>query len=93
MGRYKYLATTQFRKDVKLCIKRGRPIDELKSVIEQLLESGQLPARYKPHKLVGPLKGLWECHIQPDWLLIWGQRDDELIMIMTRTGTHSDVFG
>ena len=93
MAKYRYLATTQFKKDVKLCIKRGKPIEELKSVVEQLLESGQLPARYKPHKLAGPLTGLWECHIQLDWLLIWEQRDDELIMIMTRTGTHSDVFG
>lgn len=93
MAKYRYLATTQFKKDVKHCIKRGKPIEELKSVVEQLLESGQLPARYKPHKLAGPLTGLWECHIQPDWLLIWEQRDDELIMIMTRTGTHSDVFG
>lgn len=93
MAKYRYLATTQFKKDVKLCIKRGKPIEELKSVVEQLLESGQLPARYKPHKLAGPLAGLWECHIQSDWLLIWEQRDDELIMIMTRTGTHSDVFG
>lgn len=93
MAKYRYLATTQFKKDVKLCIKRGKPIEELKSVVEQLLESGLLPARYKPHKLAGPLAGLWECHIQSDWLLIWEQRDDELIMIMTRTGTHSDVFG
>ena len=92
MAKYRYLATTQFKKDVKLCIKRGIPMDALRSVIEQLLESGQLPARYKPHKLSGLLKGLWECHIQSDWLLIWEQRDEELIMVMTRTGTHSDVF-
>lgn len=93
MAKYKYLVTIQFKKDVKLCVKRGKPMEALKSVIEQLLEFGQLPAQYKPHKLAGPLKGLWECHIQPDWLLIWEQRDDELIMLMTRTGTHSDVFG
>lgn len=92
MAKYRYLVTNQFKRDVKLCVKRGKPIDALRSVIEQLLESGQLPARYKPHKLVGLYKGLWECHIQPDWLLIWEQRDDELIMVMTRTGTHSDVF-
>lgn len=93
MAKYKYLVTNQFKKDVKLCIKRGKPIEELKIAIELLLESGQLPVRYKPHRLAGPLKGLWECHLQPDWLLIWQQRDDELIMLMTRTGTHSDVFG
>ena len=93
MAKYKYLATTQFIKDVKLCVKRWKPMEALKSVIEQLLESGQLPAQYRPHRLSGPLKGLWECHIQPDWLLIWEQEDDELIMLMTRTGTHSVVFG
>ena len=92
MAKYRYLVTNQFKKDVKLCAKRGKPMDALKSVIEQLMESGQLPSRYKPHKLAGQLKGLWECHIQPDWLLIWEQRDDELIMLMTRTGTHADVF-
>ena len=68
-------------------------MDALRTVVELLLETGQLPALYRPHKLAGPLHGLWECHIQPDWLLIWEQRDDELIMLMTRTGTHSDVFG
>ena len=93
MAKYKYLVTNQFKKDVRLCIKRGRPMDALRTVVELLLETGQLPAQYRPHKLAGPLQGLWECHIQPDRLLIWEQRNDELIMLMTRTGTHSDVFG
>lgn len=56
--------------------------------------AGKRPAarEYKPHKLAGPLGGLWECHIQSDSLLIWEQKEDELILLMTRTGTHSDVF-
>ena len=58
-----------------------------------LLEAnGSLPPKYRPHKLSGNMHGIWECHIQPDWLLIWEQRDEELIMLMTRTGTHADVF-
>ena len=92
MAKYRYLVTNQFKKDVKLCAKLGKPMDALKSVIEQLLESGQLPSRYKPHKLAGQLKGLWECHIQSDWLLIWSQNDQELTLLFTDTGTHSDLF-
>ena len=63
-----------------------------RQVAEMLENTGTLPSLYSPHKLSGKYVGLWECHIQPDWLLIWEQRDDELIMLMTRTGTHADVF-
>ena len=92
MAKYRYVVTTQFKRDVKLCIKRGLPIDKLKTVIDLLLENGQLPKEYRPHKLVGNWTGLWECHIQSDWILIWEQKENELIMLMTRTGTHADVF-
>ena len=51
-----------------------------------------LPEKHKDHALTGNWVGHRECHIQPDWLLIWEQRDEELIMLMTRTGTHADVF-
>ena len=58
-----------------------------------LLEAnGSLPAKYHPHKLSGNLNGIWECHIQPDWLLIWEQHDQELILVMLNTGSHSDLF-
>lgn len=89
MAKYKYLTTTQFRKDVKLCLKQGRAMDMLEKVITLLLNEGKLPAEYHPHKLSGHLAGLWECHIQSDWLLIWDQDDNKLTMIMTRTGSHS----
>ena len=92
MAKYKYFTTTQFRKDVRLCIRQGRSMDVLEHVITLLLENGYLPGEFHPHKLSGRLNGLWECHIQADWLLIWEQREDELIMVMTRTGTHSEVL-
>lgn len=92
MAKYKYLTTTQFRKDVKLCAKQGRAMDVLEKVIGLLLNEGRLPAEYHPHKLSGSLQGLWECHIQSDWLLIWDQNDTELTMLMTRTGSHSQVL-
>ena len=58
-----------------------------------LLErDGSLPAIYRPHKLTGDRRGQWECHIEPDWLLIWEQYDDELVLIMINTGSHSDLF-
>lgn len=57
-----------------------------------LQESGQLPVNYKPHKLSGNYKECWECHIKPDWLLIWKQNDKELTLLLLDTGTHSDLF-
>ena len=90
--KYKIVATKRFEKDVKRCKKRNLPMDKLKKVILLLEEFGKLPSEYKPHKLSGPHAGSWECHIMPDWLLIWKQDDDELVLVMTNTGSHSDVF-
>ncbi len=53
---------------------------------------GSLPAKYKPHRLKGNHKGLWECHIQPNWLMIWEQNDSELVLLFLETGTHADLF-
>ena len=68
-------------------------MDELRKVMSLLVENGALPNNYRPHKLKG-IKGsaTWECHIQPDWLLVWEQNEEELIMLMLDTGTHSDLF-
>ena len=68
-------------------------MQELKDAISILLEQGFLPPEYKAHKLSGNMNGIWECHIRPNWLLVWEQNDDELIMLMLRTGTHQEVFG
>ena len=64
----------------------------LREVMELLAKDGKLPPRYKPHKLSGIYAGCWECHIKPDWLLVWQQNDHELILLFTNTGTHSDLF-
>ncbi|MBQ7853315.1 MAG: type II toxin-antitoxin system YafQ family toxin [Muribaculaceae bacterium] len=91
--KYDILFSNQFKRSYKRCIKRGYNKTLFEKVITILSESGTLPPRYKPHKLTGEWAGLWECHIQPDWLLIWEQRESELILILTDTGTHSDLFG
>ena len=90
---YKLTTSRQFERDVKRCIKRGLPMDEFQTVIKLLVRDGKLPATYRPHKLTGDRKGQWECHIQPDWLLIWKQYEDELLLLMLNTGSHSDLFG
>lgn len=89
---YKIRTTNRFEKSLKQCLKRGYNPLLFKNVIELLEEKGSLPIKYKPHKLSGQYFGLWECHIAPDWLLIWKQDDKELTLLLTDTGTHSDLF-
>jgi mRNA interferase YafQ len=89
---YKIGYTTRFKKDFKRCKKRGFDISVLENVIEILRLDGHLPRIYKPHKLTGHYIDCWECHLQPDWLLVWMQNDKELIILFTNTGTHSDLF-
>ncbi|MBR1935878.1 MAG: type II toxin-antitoxin system YafQ family toxin [Muribaculaceae bacterium] len=90
--KYRLQVTNEFKRDLKRCRKRGLPLAELWEVVGLLLEGRQLDAKYRTHILQGDRKGLWECHIRPDWLLIWEQHDDKLILIMLNTGTHSDLF-
>jgi len=89
---YQLTTTNKFNKSLKLCEKRGYDLTLLGKVIDTLQETGTLPSKYKPHKLTGNFKGCWECHIKPDWLLIWKQNDKELILLFLDTGTHSDLF-
>ena len=67
-------------------------MDELRKVISILSQTGTLPQEYSPHKLSGNRIGQWECHIKPDWLLVWRQNNTELTLLMLNTGTHSDIF-
>ena len=90
---YKISTTNQFEKDLKRCIKRGYPMDEFRTVIQLLERDGRLPEVYRPHMLHNDRQGQWECHIQPNWLLIWKQIGNELELLMLNTGTHSDLFG
>ncbi|QNL50331.1 type II toxin-antitoxin system YafQ family toxin [Olivibacter sp. SDN3] len=89
---YQLEQTGKFKKDIKLAKKRGLGMRLLDEVVTQLVESGTLPPKNKPHKLTGNYKGFWECHIQPDWLLVWEQDDAIRLITLTRTGTHSDLF-
>ena len=89
---YKISFSNKFKKDYKLCKKRGYDISKLEEVIILLQKNGKLPSKYKPHVLKGDYSGLWECHIKPDWLLVWLQDDNELTLLLTNTGTHSDLF-
>ena len=84
--------TNRFIKDLKLCKKRGLDIQLIQDAVALLADTGTLPAQYHPHRLSGNRQGQWECHIQPNWLLIWEQNERELILIMVNTGTHSDLF-
>lgn len=84
--------TNRFRKDLVRCQKQGKDIALIHSVISTLAQDGALPSKYRPHKLSGRYAGKWECHIQSDWLLVWEQHDDQLRMVMTNTGSHSDIF-
>ncbi len=90
--KYSILYTKQFEKQLKMCSKRGLDISLLTKAIDILQENGALPVQYKSHKLSGKYLGLWECHLRPDWLLVWKQNDNELILIFTATGSHSDLF-
>lgn len=83
--------TNKFKKDVKKMKKRGKSFDVFKQVIQQLAQGELLDEKFRDHKLRGNYVGTRECHIEPDWLLIYEDHDNELILI--RTGTHSDLFG
>jgi mRNA interferase YafQ len=89
---YEICLTTKFKKDFKLVKKRGLKIELLEEVLVLLRSNGNLPTKYKPHFLKGNYKGLWECHIQPDWLLIWEQEESIKLITLIRTGSHSDLF-
>ena len=89
---YLIKTTRTFEADVKRCKKRGYDIPALMKVVKLLEKNGTLPKQYKAHKLEGNYKGHWECHIKPNWLLVWQQNDRELVLLLTNTGTHSDLF-
>jgi mRNA interferase YafQ len=82
--------TTQFKKDVKRAEKRGKDMTELKAVLDLLIEGKPLPPEYKDHPLRGNFAGSRDCHIQPDWILIYTLVESHVRF--ERTGTHSDLF-
>ena len=91
--KYTVKFTTQFRKDYKLAIKRGLKIELLEEVVALLATGTPLPEKNKDHALSGDWVGHRDCHILPDWLLIYRIENDVLVLTLARTGTHSDLFG
>ena len=89
---YSVNTTKRFDKQLKRCLKRGLDLQLLYDAIALLKTNGSLPAQYRPHKLSGKFQGVWECHIEPDWLMTWEQNDMELTLLFLQTGTHSDLF-
>lgn len=84
---------TAFKKDFKRIQKRGYDLSLLEDVITKLAEQQALEPARKDHALSGNGKGFRECHITPDWLLIYQVRENELVLVLTRTGTHAELFG
>ncbi len=82
----------QFKKDLKLAQKRGYKLELLEYVVDQLAAGETLSEKYRDHSLTGNYAGFRECHIQPDWLLVYRVENSELILFLSRTGTHSDLF-
>ena len=82
--------TAQFKKDFKLAQRRGRNIKLLKEVLSSLANDQPLDVRYRDHALMGRYSGTRECHVQPDWLLIYRLTDEELVLV--RLGSHADLF-
>ena len=89
---YTVKISNRFRKQFRLCIKRGLDMNLINEAMRLLAANGSLPAKYRPHKLSGKFQGVWECHIEPDWLMTWEQNDTELTLLFLQTGTHSDLF-
>lgn len=89
--KYEIDFTSAFSKDLKKIKKRGYNIDLLEFVVDKLQTGEQLEPKYKDHFLTGNWKGFRECHIQPDWLLVYRIYEDKLLLVLTRTGTHSDL--
>ena len=85
--------TARFKKDYKLAMKRHLDIELLDDIIRALSRGETLPEKNKDHELNGDWAGHRECHIQPDWLLVYRIEDDVLVLTLARTGTHSDLFG
>ncbi len=88
----KVVASNQFKKDLKLAAKRGLKIEKLRDVVNILAHRETLEEKFRDHELTGYYRGFRECHIEPNWLLIYRTEKDELELFLFRTGSHSDLF-
>ena len=85
--------SNQFKKDLKLIVKRGYKLEKLNKVVDKLASNIELEDKHRDHSLTGNYTGCRECHVEPDWLLVYRIDGNELILFLSRTGTHSDLFG
>ena len=90
--KYKVVMSSKFSKDLKTIARRGFDLNKIKFVIEELANGRTLDPKYKDHQLQGNYMGKRECHILPDWLLIYEICDNELLLYLARTGSHLDLF-
>ena len=88
----KIFYTKKIKKDIKLIQKRNYNLKKFETIVKLIQENKPLPEKYKDHALTGNYAGFRECHIEPDWLLIYKIENDILILVLSRTGTHSDLF-
>lgn len=89
---YSVVWTTKFKRDYKIAMKRHLDINLLDDIIRKLARGEMLPKKNRDHELTGDWIGHRECHIQPDWLLLYRIDDNVLVLTLTRTGTHSDIY-
>jgi len=89
---YRPVYSTRFKKDVLLAMKRGKDMGKLATVVELLCTGDPLPERYRDHPLSGRYAGFRDCHIEPDWVLLYRIEKNQLQLILVRMGTHSDLF-
>ena len=90
--KYEVRFTSQFKKDIKLAKKQGKKLDKLFDIIEKLANGEKLPEKNHDHDLIGNYKGCRECHVEPDWLLIYEIENEILVLMLYRTGSHSELF-
>lgn len=90
---YEISKTVRFKKDFKLIVKRNYNLTKFETLLNLLISGEELPTKYKEHLLINNFKGHFDCHIEPDWLLIFKRDDNEKLITLVRTGTHSDIFG
>ena len=88
----KIVVSNQFKKDLKLAAKRGMKIEKLRDVVNALAREETLADKFRDHGLTGEYRGFRECHVEPDWLLIYRVSGGELELFLFRTGTHADLF-
>lgn len=91
--KYKLVLSSRFKKSLKLAEKRNLDINILNNVVNKLLNGIALDAKFRDHQLVGKYRGCRECHLTPDWLLIYLIKNDTLTLTLMDTGTHADLFG